>query len=537
MILFCFQGSELLMKPKVKVVLFMIILVSASGCRHNNYFYPVPPSDARVNETFRETRSFKIGSEKYKADFGTIIVPENRSETTSRFIEIPFIQIHTHSKNPAEPIFGFAGGPGASNMKWDWSKAQTFLSKHDFILVGYRGVDGSTVLNCPEVKEAFREGKDLLSNKSLVAIGHAWRVSAERLKAKGIDLNGYSMPECIEDNEAVRKALGYKRIDMLSESYGTRIAYLYALRYPEIIFRSALISVNPPGHFVWDPKVTDLQLKRYAALWLKDPVLSLRSPDLYSTMRTVLQAMPDRWLLFPIDQGKVRVVTFALLFHRNTAAMVFDAYVAAERGDPSGLALMSLAYDYVVPSMSIWGDLASKALGADFDSTYNYCTDMDTVGMPLGSPMSKVLWCPMMYSNWPLEKIPSMFRKLQSSDVETLLLSGSLDFSTPAQYATHELLPFLKNGQQVIQSECGHVNDMWYAKPGNAGLILTSFFDSGLPNTSLNSYIPMDFSVSWGLPRIAKTTLGLIAFLGISLVLVIIWLIRKYYTRKTSRCR
>jgi hypothetical protein len=112
--------------------------------------------------------------------------------------------------------------------------------------------------------------------------------------------------------------------------------------------------VNPPGRFIWDPLTIDSQLKNYANLWSKDSLKSAESGDLYATMQKVLQNMPRKWLFFSINPGKVKTVTFALLFQRNTAAMVFDAYVAAEQGDSSGLALMSLAYDFVLPSMFTW---------------------------------------------------------------------------------------------------------------------------------------------------------------------------------------
>jgi flagellar biogenesis protein FliO len=44
----------------------------------------------------------------------------------------------------------------------------------------------------------------------------------------------------------------------------------------------------------------------------------------------------------------------------------------------------------------------------------------------------------------------------------------------------------------------------------------------------------MDFSVRWGFPAIAKTAFGLIVFIGIILVLVVIWLIRRFSKRKTN---
>ncbi len=532
------EPSELsvrcLIKQTIEFNLLLIIIVSGFGCNNGSKRYPAPTAGAKAGSFVEETRLFKIGSEKYDADFGTIAVPENRSKPASRLIDIPFLRIHSRSQNPGEPIFSFAGGPGQSNMSWDWGKAGAFLSEHDFVLVGYRGVDGSTVLDCPEVTEAFKGNGDPLSEESMKKFGRAWSAGARRLRAQGVDLDGYSMIECIEDNESVRTAFGYDRIDLLSESYGTRVAYLYGLKHPEHIFRSAMIGVNPPGHFVWEPQEIDEQLRHYVSLWSRDTVETKRSPDLYRTMRTVLNDMPCRWLFIPINPGKVKVVTFALLYHRGTAAMVFDAYVAAEHGDPSGLALMSLAYDYVMPSLMTWGDLASKGVGADFDSTRNYSADMEPRDLPLGSPMGKLLWGPLSYGGWQITPLPEKFRKVQQSDVQTLLLSGNVDFSTPAEAAANDLLPYLKNGKQVILSECGHVNDMWYAKAENTRLILTSFYDTGVPNMSLNSYMPMNFSVTWGFPLIAKVVLGAVAIGVIALVAIVTWLVRRYRRRHST---
>ena len=65
--------------------------------------------------------------------------------------------------------------------------------------------------------------------------------------------------------EAARVALGYDRIDLLSESAGTRTAMIYGWRHPESIRRSVMFGVNPPGAFVEDPAATDEQIDRFAA--------------------------------------------------------------------------------------------------------------------------------------------------------------------------------------------------------------------------------------------------------------------------------
>ena len=74
---------------------------------------------------------------------------ENRRDPSSRLIALPITRIHARSEHPGAPIFRLEGGPGKTNMKFPM--ASRFTDDHDVVLVGYRGVDGSTRLDCPEV--------------------------------------------------------------------------------------------------------------------------------------------------------------------------------------------------------------------------------------------------------------------------------------------------------------------------------------------------------------------------------------------------
>jgi len=74
-----------------------------------------------------------------------------------------------------------------------------------------------------------------------------------------------------------------------------------------------------------------------------------------------------------------------MLFHRRTAASALDAYLAAEGGDPSGLALISLAYDFMIHSVVTWGDWAAKG-SIDYDPARDWFTDMNLPGSIMGSP-------------------------------------------------------------------------------------------------------------------------------------------------------
>ncbi len=514
-----------------QIFLTVTLVLAMIGCGKEEIQYPDPSQNPDDTIFVSKVGIFTYGEEECTADYGTITVPENRENTSSRFIHLPVVRIHARCENPKEPIFCLAGGPGASNMSW--MPIDTLLTNHDFVMVGYRGADGSSILDCPEIVKALEGEGDPLGKESLMRMGKAWKTSAARFNSQGIDLTGYTIPECIEDMESIRRVFNYEQINLLSESYGTRVAYIYGLMHPERIHRSVMVAVNPPGRFIWHAQKIDEQINYYSQLWAKDSLKNKLSPDLSATIRNVLKNLPDKWLIFSINPGKVKAVTFALLFQRNTSAMVFDAYVSAEQGDYSGLALMSLAYDFVVPSMCTWGDLATKGVSADYDSTMDYSIDNDYPGKIIGTPFNQLIWGSLSYGRFSVKMIPDSLRKLQYSDVETLLLSGSVDFSTPADYATDELLPYLKNGKQIVLSEFGHVADLRYLNQQMSNELIMSYFDTGIPDTSKIKYVPMDFNVSLGFPEIAKLVLGGVLLILILLTLITYRILRRLYRRKT----
>ena len=137
------------------------------------------------------------------------------------------------------------------------------------------------------------------------------------------------MPQQVDDLEAARKALGYGRIDLLSESAGTRMALIYAWRYPKSIHRSVMIGVNPPGHFLWDPKTTDEQIRRYAALCAKD-ARAASAPTTSPRRSSARGANIPGSLLAPADQeGNARIASFFGLMESSTgrgAALRPDDY-------------------------------------------------------------------------------------------------------------------------------------------------------------------------------------------------------------------
>jgi pimeloyl-ACP methyl ester carboxylesterase len=337
----------------------------------------------------------------------------------------------------------------------------------------------------------------------------------------------------IEDNEAARIGLGYGSVNLLSGSYGTRVAQIYAWMYPESIHRSIMISVNPPGHMVWEPSVLDEQILYDANLCAQDATCSARTDDLAETMRNVVDNMPRRWLFLKIDPGKARFMTHFFLWHRGQAASAYDIYISAENGDPSGLALMSLMYDMMIPSYMTWGELAVKGVSTDYDPTRDYLAEMKPTDSILGTPMSEFIWSGAQAMDWPIELIPAELRQARPSDVETLLVSGNIDATTPAQWATEELLPFLKNGQQVILSEFGHTDDVWGLQPEATVHLLTTYYDTGEVDDSLFVYQPMNYDVGlMSFPFMAKILVAAVILIPLLLVGAVWLVIRRVRNRE-----
>jgi hypothetical protein len=164
----------------------------------------------------------------------------------------------------------------------------------------------------------------------------------------------------------------------------------------------------------------------------------------------------------------------------------------------AGLAFLSQAYDAFVTAGPNFGDMAAKAVGADFDPDRDYEAELDPAGSVLGSPLSMLYWATMKYGGWPYRPLPDEYRAGRPSAVETLLISGTVDFATPGEYAAAEMLPLLPNGRAVTCAEFGHCSDLSGIQPAAHRHLVETFYADGTVDDSLFRYEPMDFSPEGG---------------------------------------
>ncbi len=484
------------------IAFMLLIALLLTGCGPRDVSIFEVPEEAQVGDlsALSDCQFQPKGSKiQYDAECGTLTVHENWDKADSRLIALPVVRIPASGQDPAEPVFFLQGGPGDSNLSWE--PPAWILKKHDVVMVGYRGADGSVMLTCPEVARLIHAhvGKDLLSEQAYALYTSAVKQCAATHQSAGVDLSGYTIPGVVEDMEAARVALGYDQINLFGESYGTRVAQIYAYMHPESLHRLVLIGVNTPGHFIWKPADFDKMIEHISELCAQDAACNSRTSDFAQTMYDVNRTMPKRWLLFKFDPDTVRYATHMMFFSNTTMPMAFDAYLAAGEGDPSGLAMLNLMVS-LIPFEPVFGDQFSKGGSVDLEK-YGGIESVSLGDSIMGAPLSEWVW--PVASEWPIELIQKDLREIQETDVEMLLVNGTVDFSTPP-IALAEAESYFHKAQIVSLPEFSHVGDVNQEQPAAFERLITTYYDSGVADDSLYVYQPLSFEPGMSLTTVAR---------------------------------
>jgi pimeloyl-ACP methyl ester carboxylesterase len=384
-----------------------------------------------------------------RAQCATLTVPENRAAVQARALTLPVVKFPALEPHSGDPVLILNGGPGEANLSGVRPLVQ-LGRKHDVYYIGYRGADGSTVLQCPEVAPHF-DAAEILSSTNLQGFAAASGACAKRLEASGIDLARYTIFDVISDLEAARAALGHERVNLLSFSYGTRVAQFYARQHPQRIGRSVMVGANPPGHFVFSTYANDQILRRLSQLCAADAWCSSKTDDLRDTVLKALHraAKHDG---ADVDDGRTRLTLFLAMYRRDTFRMFVAAAVAAERGDWSSLGELGKVVSQVGKHM-IWGDLLSKGV---LDA-YRYADLAPTVAtteISMGSPWD--LLYQTLGQQWPRQSIPEQYHRAAVDWTPTLVINGDIDIATPLIFVEAELMPYLPNGKLLRLKDYGH---------------------------------------------------------------------------------
>jgi hypothetical protein len=187
--------------------------------------------------------------------------------------------------------------------------------------------------------------------------------------------------------------------------------------------------------------------------------------------------------------------------------------------------------DLAFPEAFVWGELAATAM-LDAEAVDDYYAAGGDPGSILGNPGTDFLFGGGgLVGAWPDSPDNNEYRQVQPSDVETLLIGGTVDLSTPPVNATNELLPSLPNGHQVVLAEFGHSTDFWEYQPEASTQLLNAFFDTGEVDDSLYTYRTLDFGTDITQTALAKGFLATMVVFVILAVFSLWWMPRRVRKR------
>jgi pimeloyl-ACP methyl ester carboxylesterase len=307
------------------------------------------------------------------------------------------------------------------------------------------------------------------------------------LKATGTDVAHYNILNVVDDIEAARAALGYEKINLSGGSYGGAVVLTYCLRYPDRVHRAVMIEAAFPYDIAYGrPQKVDARFERLNTLWKQDPKAVERSPDIVQTMKKALKKLPPQWQGIPIDPSKVRIVTYLGLYERTYVNMLFDAYIAAERGDFASIAVMSLMYDQLMGSFDNVGDLLAKTYSSVTDPKRDFIAELDDTDSVIGSPMALMAWGAFQHSHWPTLSVASEHPPTQTSPVETLIVYGSKEAGQAFQQKHGRMFT---NAHWMTFEDLGHM-DVWKIIGDGVTHLVHRFLDDGAVDTSKVGAIP-----------------------------------------------
>jgi pimeloyl-ACP methyl ester carboxylesterase len=183
---------------------------------------------------------------------GYLIVPENRATGSAKTIRLAVAVIPAKHRHPgATPVVFLTGGPGGNGIGDTDGLIEAGLNRdRKLVVLSQRGTySTSSQLVCPSIDNyrARSVGRRFLSAANLRGLARAAATCRTQLRRRGIDVAAYNTTQNAADVADLRTALGIKRWDVVSHSYGTDLALTYMRRYPAGIRSVVLDGTVPPS--------------------------------------------------------------------------------------------------------------------------------------------------------------------------------------------------------------------------------------------------------------------------------------------------
>jgi pimeloyl-ACP methyl ester carboxylesterase len=393
----------------------------------------------------------------------TLDVPRDYDRPEGATLTITAVIVPASTGRPVpDPLLVLSGGPGQS---------ATGLAAHplvaearrqrDVVLFDIRGTGLSEPLDCD------LEPVSLLLAKEPDSFARIRSAAAECAAKLGERVRHHTDREVMEDIERFRRARGYRALNLMGMSYGTRVAQHYIRAYGGNVRSVILESVTPVATslVVRGGVAPDNALDKMLAQCASDAACAAAFPNLPAKLDRLLQTATAEPIVtratdpvtgehttFALDYFAVSsMLRFAMYFRPSTELLPYAIDAAAEGNFAPLLGALSIVSDEEAVafgtqlSMLCAGDWPIARDGGAAARTGHLMRD--------GFYQFYATACGV----WPEGRLPAAMLQPFTSNVPALAISGEWDPITPPEDAERALKQFATSVHLVVPRG-SHVN-------------------------------------------------------------------------------
>lgn len=427
----------------------------------------------KAGSIIREKRVFTTSDgEAASYELGTLFVPENRADPASRIIGVGFARFRSTGPTRGAPSFHLPGGPGSSYVSWLSDTATVPVRRATKMLLPFRAA-GDVILIDQRGFSARGEQLAYLDRTVAAPLDRPAMIEAETQSQvaairKGLaaypdkDLSGYTVTACVDDVDDLRKALGYGKIVLVGQSYGSQWSLAVMRRRPEIVARAILSGVEPLNNGYDMPSHIFASLQRLAIEADGDPRLAPWLPrgGLMAAVRAVRNRFAGAPVTVTVEDETSR--------QRQTVVVGLGDFQQALLTPPADWPSMVLSlyhgqYDAFArkvietraPSKTtaaLIGPLIDTSLGVTAERMAMLRSDPGVEFLGGWNFESFLAAAPYM----PTPKMTEDFLTPVRNQTPVLLVHGEWDISTPIENSLG-LMPYFPNSHLIRVRRGGHV--------------------------------------------------------------------------------
>lgn len=383
---------------------------------------------------------------------GYVTVPVRHEEPDGATLRLPVaIRQATSPDAKDDPLFLAQGGPGgdAFGVFTLLVPSTQIAAERDIVIFNQRGTQYSEPdLSCAETLEVLPDTLAADADTAERIYNDALSACYERLVSEGVDISAFNSLQNAADVEAIRRALGYDEYNFYGVSYGTLLGLHLMRQNPEGL-RSVILDSVAPTDINFVSEVSRSENRVYDELFAActaDPTCREAYPNLEERFFAVVDQLDESPVTLTIrntesgqaydalvDGAGLRSIVYQLLYVPRMYAVFPKLVSDLEAGDYRYIQAMwpLIVFDRSVSEGMYFSVICAE--DADIDPA---TVSVDGLRPPIAESVRDDLQSYLdACALWPVDLLPNSVDDPVSSDIPTLLLSGTFDPITPPGFA------------------------------------------------------------------------------------------------------